>query len=86
MICVVGLVHLIINEFLYGNYGDQYSIVPSLHFFIPALLSYACGFYTYVSKYDQVNADVPRGTNPESSISVDIVIKFGMSSYLSQFY
>lgn len=50
IICVVGLTHLIVNEFVYGNYGDQYSIIPSLHFFIPALLSYACGFYFYLSK------------------------------------
>ena len=50
VICVVGLIHLMVNEFKYGNYGDGYSIVPSLYFFIPTLLSYACGFYTYMRK------------------------------------
>jgi adiponectin receptor len=36
-----------INEFVYGNYGDGYTIIPSLPFYITTLLSYLVGFLIY---------------------------------------
>lgn len=51
LICCAGLIHLTINEFYYGNFGDRYSIVPSLYFNFAALLSYGFGFIFYLKRY-----------------------------------
>jgi predicted membrane channel-forming protein YqfA (hemolysin III family) len=48
--CVVGLSHILINEFVYSNYGDSYTIVPALYFFIATLLSYLMGFIFYITR------------------------------------
>ena len=50
LVCVTGLVHLTINEFVYGNYGDKYSIVPSLYLNLSVLVSYGIGFIFYLRK------------------------------------
>jgi hypothetical protein len=47
----IGLVHMIVIEMIYNNYGDKYRIAPSLYFYIPTLLSYLIGFIFYQSKY-----------------------------------
>lgn len=48
--CIAALAHIVINEFYYNNFGDNYSIIPSLYFYIPTLLCYGFGFFFYLSR------------------------------------
>jgi hypothetical protein len=47
---LAGLIHMIIKEVVYSNHGDGFSIMPGAYFFVPCLLSYAVGFFTYVRR------------------------------------
>ena len=46
----IGLTHLLIRQFTYHNFGDPYTVVPSLYLFLVTVLCYATGFYTYMIK------------------------------------
>lgn len=79
MSCAVALVHIFINEFYYSNFGDAYSMVPSLYFYIPTLLCYMFGFIFYISRYEWANIDVPKGGVLAATIYVGTVTRYGMS-------
>lgn len=64
IVSIVGLVHFIVREMIYHNHGDGFSIVPALYFFLPALGSYAIGFYTYVRQYLSFYFRCPERYNP----------------------
>jgi hypothetical protein len=78
--CAVALGHIVINEFYYGNFGDAYSMVPSLYFYIPTLLCYMMGFFFYLSRYHCVDAGVPRGGVRAATISAATATRSGTPS------
>ena len=49
-ICSIGLIHAFINDFVFNNYGDSYTMKPMLYFFIPTTLFYSIGFMFFLAK------------------------------------
>ena len=48
--CSVGFFHVFVNEFVFGNNGDSFTIKPSLYFFIPTVFCYGIGFLFFLTK------------------------------------
>ena len=79
LVAFVALIHMLINETIFDNFGDQYTFVPSVYLYIPAFISYGCGFYFYSSRYIHQYIGVLSERNLANSISAGIVINSGMS-------
>lgn len=48
--CTIGLIHVFVNEFIFGNFGDSYTMKPTLYFLIPTTLFYSVGFMFFLAK------------------------------------
>lgn len=48
---IVPLSHLVVNEFVFDNFGDPFKFSSSYDYYIALILSYVIGLYIFIKKY-----------------------------------
>jgi len=48
---IVPISHLLINDFVYDNFGDTYKFAPSIPYYLLLGASYLFGLYVYTVRY-----------------------------------
>jgi hypothetical protein len=76
IVSIGGLAKLLIDYYLYDNYGDSYELIPGVYISLAGAFCFFCGFAFYGLRYKLLDLDSLNAVVQANTIYVEVAIKF----------